>query len=165
VRIEVQDNAKAYSTWLSRKTGKTYRLLSEAEREYVTRAGTTTAFWWGPSITPKQANYKATATYQGGGFEGEYRQRTVPVDSFEPNWWGLYNVHGNVWEWTEDCLNDSNTGNPGDGDARIVGDCSRRVLRGGSWLDAPQLLRAAYRYDFHTNFRSYVTGFRLARTF
>jgi formylglycine-generating enzyme required for sulfatase activity len=158
------DNAKAYVKWLSRRTGKTYRLLSEAEREYVARAGTTTAFWWGPSITPQRANYKGIATYEGGGFAGEFRLRTMPVDSFEPNQWGLFNVHGNVWEWTEDCWNESNAGNPGNGDARIVGDCSRRVLRGGSWLDAPQLLRAAFRYDYLTIFRSYVTGFRVART-
>ena len=82
------DDAKAYATWLSRKTRKTYRLLSEAEREYVTRAGTTTAFWWGPSITPKQANYDGNFTYRGGS-KGEYRRRTVLVDNFEPNPWGL----------------------------------------------------------------------------
>ena len=118
------DNAKAYPAWLSKKTGKAYRLLSEAEREYVTRAGTTTPFWWGSSITPKQANYDGSADpYKGGGSKGEYRQRTEPVDSFEANPWGLYNVHGNVWEWTEDCWNDSNTGNPGDGRARTTGTC------------------------------------------
>jgi formylglycine-generating enzyme required for sulfatase activity len=83
------DNAKAFAAWLSRKTGKTYRLLSEAEREYVTRAGTTTPFWWGSSITPMQANYDGSAEpYKGGGLNGEYRKRTVPVDSFEPNPWG-----------------------------------------------------------------------------
>jgi len=77
-------DANAYTAWLLRKTGKTYRLLSEAEREYVTRAGTTTPFWWGYSITPKQANYDGNNTYAGGGSKGEYRQRTVSVDSFEP---------------------------------------------------------------------------------
>jgi formylglycine-generating enzyme required for sulfatase activity len=89
------DDAKLYIDWLNAKTGKTYRLLSEAEREYVTRAGTTTPFWWGSPITPKQANYDGNYTY-GGGTKGEYRNRTVPVDSFEPNPWGLFNVHGNV---------------------------------------------------------------------
>jgi formylglycine-generating enzyme required for sulfatase activity len=98
------DDAKAYATWLSRKTGKIYRLLSEAEREYATRAGTTTPFWWGSSITPKQANYDGSAEpYKGGGSKGEYRKATVPVDSFEASPWGLYQMHGNVWEWTEDC--------------------------------------------------------------
>ena len=121
------NDAKAYAEWLSSKTGKTYRLLSEAEREYVTRAGTTTPFWWGTSITPQQANYNGNFLYAGGGSKGEYRQRTVPVDSFEPNPWGLYNVHGNVWEWTEDCWNASNSGNPGNGSARTTGDCRLRV--------------------------------------
>jgi len=159
------DNAKAYPAWLSKKTGKAYRLLSEAEREYVTRAGTTTPFWWGSSITPKQANYDGSADpYKGGGSKGEYRQRTEPVDSFEANPWGLYNVHGNVWEWTEDCWNDSNTGNPGDGRARTTGDCGRRVVRGGSWGYVPQFLRSASRYGYFASYRLYLHGFRLART-
>jgi formylglycine-generating enzyme required for sulfatase activity len=150
------DDAKAYAAWLSRKTGKTYRLLSEAEREYVTRAGTTTPFWWGSSITPRQANY--------GGTKGESRGRTVPVDSFEANPWGLFNVHGNVSEWTEDCWNDSNQGNPGNGSARTADDCKYRVVRGGSWFDDPQYLRAAYRYRATTDAQAYFIGFRLART-
>jgi formylglycine-generating enzyme required for sulfatase activity len=74
-----------FAAWLSKKTGKDYRLLSEAEREYVTRAGTTTPFWWGSSITSKQANYNGNFKYAGGGSKGEYRKRTMPVDSFEPN--------------------------------------------------------------------------------
>jgi formylglycine-generating enzyme required for sulfatase activity len=147
------DDAKVYAGWLSRKTGKTYRLLSEAEREYVTRAGTTTPFWWGSSISLNQANYNRN------------RKQTVPVDSFEANPWGLFNVHGNVWEWTEDCWNDSNQGNPGDGSARTTtGECSRRVIRGGSWLYNPQKLRAAYRSRHPTDKRDNNLGFRLART-
>jgi formylglycine-generating enzyme required for sulfatase activity len=149
--------AKAYAAWLSQKTGKTYRLLSEAEREYVTRAGTTTPFWWGSSISSSQANY-------GGGTKGEYQQRTVPVDSFEANPWGLFNVHGNVMEWTEDCWNDSNKGNPGNGSARTTGDCGRRVVRGGSWVYGPQYLRAAFRFGGSTVIRNDNIGFRLART-
>ena len=158
------DDAKAYTAWLSRKTGKTYRLLSEAEREYVTRAGTTTAFWWGTSITPKQANYNGNFVYAGGGSKGEFRERTVPVDSFEPNPWGLYNVHGNVWEWTEDCWNDSNTDNPGDGRARTIGYCRRRMIRGGSWFTGPPGLRSAVRYWDAPDGYSNIRGFRLART-
>jgi formylglycine-generating enzyme required for sulfatase activity/uncharacterized caspase-like protein len=159
------DDAKAYAAWLSRKTGKTYRLLSEAEREYVTRAGTTTPFWWGSSITPKQANYDGSVDpYNGGGSKGEYRQRTVHVDSFEPNPWGLYNVHGNVWEWTEDCWNDSNTGNPGDGRARTTGACFERMVRGGSWVDGPRRLRSANRLWYRIDGRGDNQGFRLART-
>jgi formylglycine-generating enzyme required for sulfatase activity len=101
------NDAKA---WLSRKTGKTYRLLSEAEREYVARAGTTTPFWWGSPITPKHANYDARFDrlnlpdpYLSNisiGAPDEFRNQTVPIDSFDPNPWGIYNVHGNVWELT-----------------------------------------------------------------
>jgi formylglycine-generating enzyme required for sulfatase activity len=159
------NDAKAYTTWLSRKTGKTYRLLSEAEREYVTRAGTITPFWWGSSITPKQANYNGSEyPYEGGGSTGEYRKRTVPVDSFEPNPWGLYQVHGNVWDWTEDCWNESNAGNPGDGTARTSGNCTIRVVRGGSWYKYPEKLRSAGRSSDSTGYRNYSNGFRLART-
>jgi formylglycine-generating enzyme required for sulfatase activity/uncharacterized caspase-like protein len=155
--------AKAYAAWLSRKTGKTYRLLAEAEREYVTRAGTTTPFWWGSSISSKQANYDGSFTY-GDGSMGEYRQQTVSVGSFDPNPWGLYQVHGNVWEWTEDCWNDSNVGNPGDGRPRTTGNCGPRVVRGGSWSSLPQTLRSAYRGRGSTDYRISDYGFRVART-
>jgi formylglycine-generating enzyme required for sulfatase activity len=158
------DDAKAYAEWLSRKTGKTYRLLSEAEREYVTRAGTTTPFWWGSSISPNQANYNTNYPKFGPVVEGDYRQRTVPVDSFEPNPWGLFNVHGNVWEWTEDCWNASNRGNLGNGSARTTGYCMRRVVRGGSWGLYPDYLRAASRSWDTTGSRNSGLGFRLART-
>jgi formylglycine-generating enzyme required for sulfatase activity len=148
---------------LSKTTGRTYRLLSEAEREYVTRAGTTTPFWWGSSITPSQANYNGNDVYKGGGSKGEYRERTVPVDSFAPNAWGLYNVHGNVWDWTEDCWNDSNSHLWIDGTAQS-GDCSRRVVRGGSWLSNPQSLRSASRGSHSTDGLSINLGFRVGRT-
>jgi len=107
--------------WLKTTTGRGYRLLSEAEREYVARAGTTTPFWWGSTISSTQANF------------GRHANATVLIDSFEANLWGLYNVHGNVWEWTADCWNERNASNPGDGGARGSGDCGLRVLRGGSW--------------------------------
>jgi formylglycine-generating enzyme required for sulfatase activity len=157
------EDATAYASWLSRKTGKIYRLLSEAEREYVTRAGATTPFWWGSSITPKQANYNGSIAY-GGGLRGEYVEKTVLVDSFEANAWGLFNVNGNVWEWTEDCWDDSNRGNPGNGIARMTGDCLRRVVRGDSWNSFPQNLRAAKRTGSTTVERFNIIGFRLART-
>jgi formylglycine-generating enzyme required for sulfatase activity len=156
-------DANAYAEWLSRKTGKTYRLLSEAEWEYVTRAGTTTPFWWGSSITPGQANYNGHYAYRDGQI-GEYRAKTVPVDTFQSNPWGLFNVHGNVWGWTADCWNDSNQGNPGNGSARSTGDCGLRVIRGGSWINTPQNLRAALRNKGYSTLRSDIFGFRLART-
>lgn len=156
------DQAHAYVEWLSRKTGKIYRLLSEAEREYVTRAGTTTPFWWGSSISTSQANYNGDFTY--GGSKGEYRQRTMPVDSLRPNPWGLFHVHGNVWEWAEDCWYDSHIGAPRDGSAGTVGECRTRILRGGSWLDLPGYLRSASRLRRSTHSGTNFVGLRVART-
>jgi formylglycine-generating enzyme required for sulfatase activity len=159
------DDAQLYVTWLSKKTGKQYRLLSEAEREYVARAKTTTPFWWGGSITTVQANYDGSVDpYKAGGEKGESRRKTLPVKSFQPNPWGLYQVHGNVWEWVEDCWNDSYKGAPTDGSAWKAGDCSRRVLRGGSWVNGPWCARAAYRGEGSTDSRNDLYGFRLART-
>jgi len=157
------DDAQVYVKWLSRKTGKAYRLLSEAEREYVAPAGTDTPFWWGATITPSQANYDGNFTYNNGS-TGQYRMQTLPVDSFAPNPWGLYQVHGNVWDWTEDCWNANYNGAPADGKAWTIGDCSRRVLRGGSWYNIPWGLRAAFRLWYSTDDRINYFGFRLGRT-
>jgi formylglycine-generating enzyme required for sulfatase activity len=148
--------AKAYVAWLSATTGKTYRLPSETEREYATRAGTTTPFWLGASISTDLANYNGTPN-------GEWRQMTVRVDSFRPNPWGLYNVHGNVWDWTDDCWNEANAGNPGDGSARTTGDCTWRVARGGAWNYSPNYLRSAFRYWNLPHNRSGVQGMRVVR--
>jgi formylglycine-generating enzyme required for sulfatase activity len=158
------NDAKSYVEWLSKKTGRHYRLLSEAEREYVTRAGKQTPFWWGASITPQQTNYNGNYTYNGGQ-KGEFRQKTLPVNSFKPNPWGIYQVHGNVWEWTEDCWNDNYNGAPQDGSARTTADCTYRVLRGGSWYSIPGDLRAARRYWGNSGDRYFNNGFRVARTF
>jgi formylglycine-generating enzyme required for sulfatase activity len=157
------DDTQTYVAWLSRKTGKPYRLLSEAEREYATRAGTTTAFWWGQSISASQANYDAGSTY-GGGAKGEFRQHTLPVESFEPNPFGLYQVHGNVWEWTQDCSNDDYAGAPSDGSAWTQGDCGRRVLRGGAWYFTPEFARSAFRVRLFSFNRTSTQGFRVARS-
>jgi formylglycine-generating enzyme required for sulfatase activity len=154
------NDAQAYAAWLSRKTGRTYRLLSEAEREYVTRAGTTTPFWWGSSISTSQANYDGT---KGRKPTGELRGRTLPVDSFAPNPWGLYQVHGNVWDWVEDCWNESHNGAPADGSARPSGECSRRVIRGGDLGSGASQLRAAFRAWTDAELRL-GNGFRVART-
>ncbi len=156
-------DSKAYVAWLSQKTGQSYRLLSEAEREYATRAGAGTPFWWGGAIKADQANYDGTEIYRGGGEKGQYRQQTVPVKSFLPNAFGLYQVHGNVWEWVEDCWNDNYEGAPADGSAWTGEECSRRVLRGGSWGIGPKVLRSASRSSYFPTLRDVYTGFRVAR--
>ena len=157
------NDANAYVAWLSAKTGKSYRLLSEAEREYVARAGTRTAFWWGPAISPKQANYNGTYIY-GDSPTGEYRKQTVPVDSFRSNRWGIFQVHGNVWEWTQDCWHENYAGAPADGSPWESGRCDYRIVRGGSWASYPGDLRSAERGRFAIDFRSDSLGFRVART-
>ena len=147
------EDAQAYVRWLSAKTGKRYRLPSESEWEYAARAGTRTPFHTGETISTDQANYR----------EGIYGQ-TVAVGTFDANEWGLYDVHGNVWEWTQDWWNSSYTGAPTDGSAWASGDYSRRVLRGGSWVDGPSYLRAAFRVRGATGNRNRGSGFRVART-
>jgi formylglycine-generating enzyme required for sulfatase activity len=158
------EDAKSYVSWLSSSTSKGYRLLSESEREYVARAGTTTPFWWGTTVSTDQANYDGNVAYGPGGKTGHWRMATVPVDSFAANPWGLYNVHGNVWEWTEDCWTQANAGNPGDGRARLDGNCSLRVRRGASWSNYPHTIRAARRYMEPPGNRLNNIGFRVART-
>ena len=157
------EDAQTYIAWLSAKTGKSYRLLSEAEREYVTRAGTNTPFWWGHSISTRQANYDGNYGY-GGGSKEEYRKETVPVDFFQANPWGLYQMHGNVWEWAADCWHYNYNDAPSDGSAWTAGECKYRVLRGGSWNLNPGFLRAASRGFDTADDRTNVIGFRLART-
>jgi formylglycine-generating enzyme required for sulfatase activity len=154
--------AKAYVAWLSAVTGKSYRLLTEAEREYVTRAGTITPFWWGSSISTSQANYDGNHVYADGS-KGEVRGRTLPADSFAPNPWGLYQVHGNVWEWVEECWHDTHEGAPGDGSARPGGDCRFRVVRGGAVSERPKYLRSASRMAMAVGMATGSLGFRVAR--
>jgi formylglycine-generating enzyme required for sulfatase activity len=157
------NDAKAYVRWLSNKTGHEYRLLSEAEREYAARAGATTPFWWGTPISTAQANFNGDYTYSGDQ-KGENRKQTLPVKSFQANPWGLYQVHGNVWEWVEDCWNESYRKAPADGTAWTAGDCTRRVLRGGSWSFIPHVCRSGARAKNPADFRAHTIGFRLART-
>ena len=140
-------DAQAYVAWLSAHTGETYRLPSEAEWEYAARAGTTTPFHFGETISTDQANYDGRVAY-GEGAVGEYRRETVPVGSFPANAWGLHDVHGNVAEWTQDCQNyywDVDTDAPTDGGARETGDCDLRVRRGGFWGSEPAWIRSASR--------------------
>ena len=157
------EDAKAYVEWLSRKTGKGYRLLSESEWEYVARGGTTGPFHTGSTISPSQANYDGNYTY-GSGRKGRHIGKTVQVGSYPPNRFGLHDVHGNVWEWVEDCWNWSYAGAPTDGSAWESGNCSGRVLRGGSWSNLPRNLRSAYRYLSTTGSWLNNVGFRIART-
>ena len=162
------NDARAYVRWLSGETGESYRLLSESEWEYAARAGTATRYWWGDSSS-SQCRYANGADASSGldwGVDcddGYYR--TSPVGSFAANAFGLHDVHGNVWEWVQDCWNDSYAGAPGDGSAWESGECSLRVLRGGSWYDNPRVLRAALRYGIGTGNRFNYIGFRVARTF
>jgi formylglycine-generating enzyme required for sulfatase activity len=156
------ENAKAYANWLSRKTGKPYRLLSEAEWEYAARAGTTTAFSTGNAISPSAANYDGSE--DGSGPSAANRQKTTPVGSFPPNGFGLYDMHGNASEWVEDCWHDDyNAAAPTDGSAWLEGNCDGRVIRGGSWEDSQTELRSAARLGEFKDKSSYADGFRVAR--
>ena len=154
-------DAVAYCEWLAKETGQPYRLPSEAEWEYAARAGTTTPFSFGATISTDQANYDGNYTY-GNGRKGEYRQRTVPVGTLPVNPWGLYEMHGNVWEWVADVWHDSYQGAPVDGSAWTDGEgqnsSSRRVLRGGSWDDSPRFLRSARRNWGEPDYRSSTGG-------
>ena len=157
------DDARAYVAWLSQRTGERYRLLSESEWEYVARAGTTGPFHAGSTISAEQANYDSSYVY-GSGQKGRYRGRTVQVGTFSPNAFGLHEVHGNVWEWTQDCWNESYTDAPTDSRAWETGECEQRVLRGGSWGDVPWLLRSADRSMNDPGTRDLKIGFRIARS-
>ena len=150
------DDAQRYIDWLNDKTGGNFRLPSEAEWEYAARAGSKTKYSWGNSIGSNRANCDGC----GSRWDDD---RTAPVGSFSANAWGLHDMHGNVWEWTEDCWNDSYAGAPSDGRAWELGNCGRRVIRGGSWLDLPRFLRSAYRDRYTRSSRYGLIGFRLAQ--
>jgi formylglycine-generating enzyme required for sulfatase activity/poly(3-hydroxybutyrate) depolymerase/TPR repeat protein len=157
------NDAKIYVAWLSRKTGKTYRLLSEAEREYAARAGTTTRFWWGDTVSISQANFNGGSLFpsvSGGGSP----QKALPVDSFSPNPWGLYQMHGNSYDWVEDCYHDSYNGAPSDGSAWTAESCDQRVVRGGAWSSHPFILRSTYRNSVAPDHRTTNVGVRVARS-
>jgi len=168
------DDASAYARWLSKKTGRTYRLLTEAEWEYAARAGTTTARFWGDagerSCGHANGADLATRLQVPGASDWEIIDcydryaYTAPVGSYRANAFGLHDMLGNVWEWTQDCWNENYSGAPEDGSAWAAGDCVLRVVRGGSWEDAPLGLRAAYRVGSPTVIRVYIRGFRVART-
>jgi formylglycine-generating enzyme required for sulfatase activity len=162
IRVSWDDVTKEYLPWLNRKTGKTYRLLTEAEWEYAARAGTTTPFSTGRTITTDQANFDGDYTY-GGSPKGQYRRRTVEVGTFQANAFGLHDMHGNVWEWVQDCYRNTYAGAPSDSAASDMPGCER-VVRGGSWFLNPRGLRSANRNWHPPVIRSSDNGFRLART-
>ncbi len=165
------DDASAYAAWMKQRTGHDYRLLSEAEYEYANRAGTETAYFWGPDanagcafanmadVKAKRANSGWTTVSCDDGY-----LYTSPVGHFTANPWGLYDTTGNVWSWTADCYADSNATNSRNGAANSTEDCSRRVVRGGSWYDGPRDLRSASRGRSTATYRYFIIGFRLART-
>jgi formylglycine-generating enzyme required for sulfatase activity len=156
------DDAKAYVTWLSRKTGKHYRLPSESEWEYAARAGATTPFAFGPTINSEQANYDGRTAF-GDGKTGVFREKTMPVGSFKPNAFGLYDMHGNVWEWIEDCWSEEyDARTPLNGAPLLSGSCGGRVMRGGSWEDYAGDVRSAARVGSGREEQSWADGFRVA---
>lgn len=157
------NNAKAYAAWLSRKTGHRYRLLSEAEWEYAARGGSKDAYAFGPTLSAKEANFDAGAKTELNP-KGAARGKAVAVGSFRPNAFGLHDMHGNVWEWVEDCWNDEyGPALPRDGQPALTGDCKGRVLRGGSWEDGAADVRAAARVASAATDRSWSDGIRVAR--
>jgi formylglycine-generating enzyme required for sulfatase activity len=151
------DDTQQYVAWVSRMTGKRYRLLTEAEWEYAARAGTTTAYSWGGEIGRGNTNCI------GCGSQWDTRQ-TAAVGSFAPNAFGLHDMHGNVVEWVEDCFHGNYDGAPADGSAWTTGSCSQRVVRGGSWKYNPEFLRSAQRNWINTELRYIDLGFRVGRT-
>lgn len=165
------NDAQAYLAWLNgkvrglaaspKKRGSRYRLPSEAEWEYAARAGTTTARWWGDAIGSGNANCQAC----GSKWDGTL---IAPVGSFGPNRFGLYDMLGNVWQWVNDCWNESYVGAPADGSPWTSGDCSKRVLRGGSWSNVPVFVRSAARSRADAAGRGFdyssYAGFRVARS-
>ena len=170
------EDAQRYVQWLSRKTGKSYRLPTETEWEYAARAGTTTARFWGDG-RDQACNFANVADFTGAealkwnksNKDHVFQCRdgyayTAPVGSFRPNAFGLYDMLGNAWQWTEDCYNDSYSGAPSDGSAWMGGECRHRVQRGGSWYDVPGGLRSAIRDRSGPGYRSSLGGFRVART-
>ena len=167
------NDAQAYVGWLNERTGGGWRLPSEAEWEYAARAGSETLYHFGDNASRlcDYGNVMDTTKFPNGNQWSESRVECedgaaypTRVGSYRPNALGLHDMHGNVWEWTEDCWNEGYAGAPTDGSAWDSGDCSRRVFRGGSWNNSPSYLRAAYRFRITTVSHGDTNGFRVART-
>jgi formylglycine-generating enzyme required for sulfatase activity len=163
------NDAQAYLKWLSGKTGKHYRLPTEAEWEFAARGGTTTAYWWGDTM-PSDGVVHAACMGCGSAWDGK---APAAANAFAPNPWGLYNVHGNVWEWTADFYCEDYGSGPKDGSPRVVDACAPqgdrppargvRSLRGGSAFYPPKVMRSAVRVRNVPDFRNFSVGFRVAR--
>jgi formylglycine-generating enzyme required for sulfatase activity len=151
------DDVQDFIGAINKKSGKTFRLPSEAEWEYAARAGSKTKYSWGNDIGINRAN----CTNKCGDL---WDRQMAPVASYQPNTFGLYDMHGNVWEWTQDCWNDSYRGAPSNGSAWDNGDCDNRVVRGGSWSNSPGSLTSSTRYDGGRTHRSSYYGFRLIQS-
>jgi formylglycine-generating enzyme required for sulfatase activity len=155
------DDAVEFCQKVIAKTGRDYRLPSEAEWEYACRAGTTTPYYFGETITTDLANYNGNHTY-GNEPKGKYQRETTDVGIFRPNAFGLYDMHGNVWEWCADYWHDNYDGAPTDGSAWISGgDSNSRLLRGGRWSSYPGYCRSAIRSSNSPDGRSFYIGFRI----
>lgn len=148
-------DAQAYAAWLARRTGKPYRLPTEAEWEYAARAGSQTAFPWGTGMEEDRAVCQHC--------DPRFDRRPAPAGSLRPNGWGLFDMHGNVWEWTADCWFASHQGRPRDAVARQGGDCVKRTVKGGSWYFVPFQSRSAARVGEDGRGFGYDIGFRVAR--
>ena len=148
------EDAQSFVEWLSRKTGQNYRLPTEAEWEYAARAGAQTPFSFGASVSDRLANFNAQ--YKYGAPAGVYRKQTTPVASFTPNAFGLFDMHGNVWEWTADCWSAEESSG--------AQACEKRVLKGGAWNTGGWRLRAGHRIPENQTSRDFDNGFRVART-
>jgi len=159
------DDIQQYIQKLNRQTGQSYRLPSEAEWEYAARAGTSSEYWWGDSASHEYANYGKDECCGGLTYGHDQWVNTAPVGQFPANAFGLYDMHGNVWEWVQDGYHDSYSGAPSNGSAWEAGRAQEhRVLRGGGWYDSPASLRSAIRYGQSPFIRLISNGFRLART-
>ncbi|MDA1090185.1 MAG: SUMF1/EgtB/PvdO family nonheme iron enzyme [Proteobacteria bacterium] len=154
-------DVKRYLEWISKKTGKRYRLPSEAEWEYADRAGATTLWWWGNKVGTNKANCKDCKSRWSDG--GDLPHGSAPVGSFAPNSFGIYDTAGNVFEWVEDCWNESHANAPKNGAARTEGNCRYRVLRGGSFYYFSKVAKSFYRAKNPPEVKSYWLGFRVLR--
>jgi formylglycine-generating enzyme required for sulfatase activity len=152
-------DTKEYVAWLAKKTDKTYRLLTESEWEYAARAGSRAEYTWGDEIGRDRANCD--------GCNQRAHKQTTPVGSYPPNSFGLHDMQGNVWEWVEDCYEQGyyvRVTTDGSARSSSPANCSRRTIRGGSWIDNSHALRSAFRMGGYPHERSFIRGFRVART-